>query len=169
MHSRAFAARIGRGPVLVVFLAPAVVLGFALGTWLGQHGPGAQAGVAEPTASAAVSPVPIVSAASPASTPSPPSTSSADTPEPTQKLILAIDGSENMTSEPFTVKEGWQIQWQTDGSAFSFGLSGDQDIGTVIDEPGPASGVTSVPVGGTFKLEVKAKGPWKITVRQPPT
>ena len=169
MQSRAFAARIGRGPVLVVFLAPAVVLGFALGTWLGQHGPGAQAGVAEPTASVAVRSVAIDSAAPPTLDPSPLSTSSAKTPEPTQQVILAINGSKDMTSEPFTVKEGWQIQWQTDGSAFSFGLSGDQDIGTVIDEPGPASGVTSVPVGGTFKLEVKAKGPWKITVRQPPT
>jgi hypothetical protein len=46
-------------------------------------------------------------------------------------------------------------------------VTGDMKIGKVIDQQGPASGVTSVPVGGTFRIEVKATGPWSITVLQP--
>jgi len=80
-----------------------------------------------------------------------------------------MEGSGKMVSQLFVVRPGWQIQWQTEGSTFQFAVSGDMNLGKVVDQAGPASGVTSVPVGGTFKLEVKAKGPWKITVRQPPT
>jgi hypothetical protein len=81
--------------------------------------------------------------------------------------VLAIDGSANALSQSFVVRPGWQIQWQTEGSTFQFSVSGDMNLGKVIDQAGPASGVTSVPVGGSFTIEVKAKGPWTIVVRQP--
>lgn len=61
---------------------------------------------------------------------------------------------------------GWQIQWKTDGDRIAIAVTGDQDLGTVVDVPGPASGVTSPPVSGTFRLEITADGPWSITVIQ---
>jgi hypothetical protein len=44
--------------------------------------------------------------------------------------------------------------------------SGDKDLGKVVDEDGPASGVTSPPQGRHLPLKVTADGPWSITVIQ---
>jgi hypothetical protein len=81
--------------------------------------------------------------------------------------LLSLEGDKDQISELFDARSGWQIQWQTDGTAFAFSVTGDANIRNVVDQPGPASGVTSLPVGGSFRIEVKATGPWKITVRQP--
>jgi hypothetical protein len=87
--------------------------------------------------------------------------------ERARAVVLEISGSSDQTSEPFVVTEGWQIQWQIESGQLQFGLKGDQNIDSIIDYLGPASGITSpVPVG-TFRLVVKASGPWAITVLQP--
>jgi hypothetical protein len=69
-------------------------------------------------------------------------------------------------SEPFEVVPGWQIQWQTEGTSLAIAVTGDQNLGVVVDEPGPASGVTSLAPAGTFQLNIVASGPWSITVIQ---
>lgn len=69
-------------------------------------------------------------------------------------------------SAPFEVVSGWQIQWQTHGASLAIAVSGDQNLGVVVDEPGPKSGVTSLAPGGTFRLDIVARGPWSITVIQ---
>lgn len=149
----------------MAFLAPAAIIGFALGTWLGQHGPGAP--------SAVVSSTPSPGVASTATATSTVDASEVISPTPVipteraRAVVLEISGSSDLTSEPFMVSEGWQVQWQIESGELKFGLRGDQNIDTVIDYPGPASGITSpVPVG-TFRLVVKASGPWSITVLQP--
>jgi hypothetical protein len=172
--------RIGQSPVLVaVILAPAAVIGFAIGTWLGHYEPGAPAAVIAVTPSVTASPS-VAPAARPTSTPVPVATSppasgptassaSASTPTgepPAHVVVLDISGSGDLTSEPFEVREGWQVQWQTEGEAFTFAIRGDQDLGTIIDEQGPASGVTSPVPTGTFRIEVSAVGPWSIQVFQ---
>jgi hypothetical protein len=58
--------------------------------------------------------------------------------------------------------------WQTDGERFEFAVRGDQDLGTIVDETGSASGVTSLAPEGTFHIEVTAQGPWSIKVVQGP-
>jgi len=77
-----------------------------------------------------------------------------------------LRGSGNKTSTDFDVLVGWQILWQTDGQQLAIVVKGSQDLGRVLDVPGPASGVTSPPVSGTFHLEITAKGPWSIKVIQ---
>jgi hypothetical protein len=69
-------------------------------------------------------------------------------------------------SPPFEVVPGWQIQWQIDGASLAIAVSGDQNLGVVVDEAGPASGVTSLAPAGTFRLDIVANGPWSITVIQ---
>jgi hypothetical protein len=70
------------------------------------------------------------------------------------------------------VSPGWQIVWQTEGGGLAITVRGDQELGTIVNQDGPASGATSLPTAGTFHLEVTAKGPWSLKVLQgeaPPT
>ena len=81
-------------------------------------------------------------------------------------VIAQFDGDGDKTSDAFRVDEGWQILWETTGETFEFAIAGDTDFGTVIQQAGPGSGITS-PVGaGTFRLEITAKGPWSIQIVQ---
>jgi hypothetical protein len=45
-------------------------------------------------------------------------------------------------------------------------MSGDRDLGTVVEQDEPGSGVTSPVGGGTFRLEIEAEGAWKIQIVQ---
>ena len=84
----------------------------------------------------------------------------------TPSVVAEFIGDGDKTTDLFRVAEGWQIQWENVGAAFSFRITGDTDFGTVIDQSGPGSGVTS-PVGaGQFRLEVKAEGGWSIRIVQ---
>lgn len=170
MSAEATVARIGQGPVLAVILGVAAVVGFGIGTLIGSQDPRSTAG--GPVASAA-STTPTL-AATPMLTPSPsPSSLATTSPSqpaataaPPQEIILTLSGNEHDVSDPFEVISGWQIQWQTDGASLAIAVTGDQNLGVIVDEPGPASGVTSLAPAGTFRLDIAASGPWSITVVQ---
>lgn len=157
--------RVGGAAVLVALVA-AIVVGWAVGTWLG-----AAASAPSPDAVAVVGP-PATAAPETTGTPTSiptaePSTSltpATNPPPPT--TILAIEGTGDEVSERFEVQEGWQIVWQTEGDAFAFAIRGDPDVGTVVDQTGPSSGVTSIAPTGRFHLEITATGPWSIEVVQ---
>jgi hypothetical protein len=171
VSAQATAARIGQGPVLAVILGAAAVVGFGIGTLIGSQDP--RFAVGDPGASAAL-PSPVVQASTPTAVPTPsPSTAPAASPsQPAataaqpQEIILQISGTGHDVSEPFDVISGWQIQWQTDGDSLAIAVTGDQVLGVVVDEPGPASGVTSLAAAGTYRLDIAARGPWSITVVQ---
>ena len=165
MASQTVITRAGRQPALALILVVAGAVGFGIGTWLGNatKPPTAAAAVAIPSA-AAVTPSPVATVSP---TPSPQPT---DTPEPTSTLaapldvIFSIDGTSHDVTDSFEVKPGWQIQWQIDGDAIAIAVSGDPNLGLVIDQKGPASGVTGIAEGGDFSLNIAADGPWKVTV-----
>jgi hypothetical protein len=85
---------------------------------------------------------------------------------PAGSVVVAADGDADLTTEPFEVRRGWSISWETEGPHFEFAIRGDTDIGTVINEDGPANGITSPVPAGSFRLEITADGPWRIEVRQ---
>jgi hypothetical protein len=149
------------GPRVGVVLLVAGIVGFAFGTWLGN--------VTRPTSgAAAVEPSPsIVATPSPSPSASPsiaPTETPAPTQAPPQQVILALEGDSHDVSDSFEVKPGWQIQWQIDGSSIAIAVTGESNLGVLVDYPGPASGVTGVAQGGVFRLEIAATGPWKVTV-----
>lgn len=172
MSAQATAARIGQGPVLAVILGAAAIVGFGMGTFIGNQDPrsasgGPVASVAPPTTTPTAAPTPVLTAspepsATVAASPSGPAATAAQP----QEIILRMTGTEHDVSEPFEVVSGWQIQWQTDGASLAIAVTGDQNLGIVVDEPGPASGVTSLAPAGTFRLDIAARGPWSITVVQ---
>ena len=164
MSSQPFMTRAGQQPALAVILAIAGVVGFGIGTWLGN--------VTKPGTVAAVEPSPSVVAATPTVAPTAsPTTAPTATPAPTeqpppqpQEVILTLQGDSHEISDSFEVKPGWQIQWQIDGSSIAIAITGDQNLGVPVDQPDPASGVTGISQGGVFRLEIAANGPWSITV-----
>jgi hypothetical protein len=155
----ATAARIGQGPVLAVILGATAVVGFAIGTWIGSQPsssrPVPPAAVASPTPSPTAAPTPTPTAEPIASTPAVP-----------REIILQVSGTEHDVTDPFDALPGWQMQWQTEGTSIAIAVTGKQNLGTVVDEEGPASGVISLAPAGMFQLNVAATGPWSITVIQ---
>jgi hypothetical protein len=165
-------------PAALVTIFVAAVLGWGLGWWLGAPPatppPLAAVSTATPAATLpgtptseppglptfTIAPRPVTTA-SPALGTDPPGT---DSPPPT--TVLEIEGAGDLVSESFDVVNGWQILWQTDGESFAYAIRGDQDVGTVVKQTGPSSGVTSIVPFGRFHLEVTAKGSWSIKVVQ---
>ncbi|HET8784001.1 MAG TPA: hypothetical protein VFM38_00075 [Candidatus Limnocylindrales bacterium] len=156
--------RAGQQPALAVILVIAGVIGFGIGTWLGNATKPVTVAAAVATPSTAVSPSPVVTASptpSPEPTQSPAPTSAPAAP---QEVIFSIDGTSHDVTDSFEAKPGWQIQWQVDGESIAIAVSGDPTLGVVIDQEGPASGVTGIAQGGEFSLNIVANGPWKVTV-----
>lgn len=80
--------------------------------------------------------------------------------------IASFSGDGDQTTDSFTVRGQWQIHWENEGDTFTFAIDGDQDLGTIIDQQEPGSGVTNVVAAGTFHLVVMADGPWTIRIAQ---
>ena len=167
MESQTLMTRAGQQPALAVILAIAGLIGFGIGTWLGNVTKPATAAAVEPTPTVLVTLAPSPSAsltAAPTATPTAtPAPTEAPPPQP-QQVILTMQGDSHDVSDSFEVKPGWQIQWQIEGSSIAIAGTGDQNLGILVDQEGPASGVTGIAQGGVFRLEIAANGPWTITV-----
>lgn len=85
---------------------------------------------------------------------------------PAGSTVAQFRGSGDRITEAFSVREGWSIHWENTGDRFAFAISGDRDLGTVVEQEEPASGVTSPVGGGTFRLEITAEGPWSVRIVQ---
>jgi hypothetical protein len=80
--------------------------------------------------------------------------------------IAQFNGDGDQTTGTFTVRGQWQVHWENQGETFAFAITGDEDLGTIIDQSEPGSGVTNVVAPGTFRLEVTANGPWNLRITQ---
>ena len=153
------------GPRIAVLLAVAGVIGFGLGTWLGN------ATKTSPVAAAVTTPSIVPDAPSSSTPPSPTTTpdstesaASSEAPASSPEIIFSVHGTKHEVTDSFEAKPGWQIRWQIEGNAIAIAVSGDPNLGVVINEKGPSSGVAGIAEGGKFALNIVATGPWKITV-----
>ena len=80
--------------------------------------------------------------------------------------IVEFNGEADQTTSTFAVRGQWQVHWENQGDQFSFAITGDKDLGTIVDQTEPGSGVTNVVAAGTFRLDVHARGPWTIQITQ---
>jgi hypothetical protein len=85
---------------------------------------------------------------------------------PPGSTVASFSGEGNQTTDSFSVREGWSIQWQSEGQSFSYAIRGDRDFGTVITVDEPTSGVTNPTGSGTYHLEITAEGAWQVDVIQ---
>jgi len=85
---------------------------------------------------------------------------------PPGSTVATFSGEGNQSTESFSVRDGWSIQWESQGPSFSYAIRGDRDFGTVITVDEPTSGVTNPTGSGTYHLEVTAEGAWQIDIIQ---
>ena len=79
-------------------------------------------------------------------------------------VVAEFNGDGDQETKSFTVNDGWEIRWETTGESLQVAITGDTDIGTVVDQPAAGGGAT-YPVGsGKVHLEIKARGPWTIKI-----
>jgi hypothetical protein len=80
--------------------------------------------------------------------------------------VAEFEGTGAQTTSSFTVREGWQIHWDSSGDSFTMAIRGDRDFGTVVELDEPTSGITAPTGSGSFFLEISADGEWTATVIQ---
>jgi hypothetical protein len=85
---------------------------------------------------------------------------------PPGSQLSEFSGTGNQTTTSFAVRGQWQIHWENTGRSFSFSVEGDRDLGTIIDQDGPGSGVTAVVADGEYHLVITAEGDWKVDITQ---
>lgn len=95
-----------------------------------------------------------------------------------------FSGKESAATESFTVEDGWEVQWQTEGTSFqlsAFGVVAPLYEGSmteteqirrsfevyqpiILADSSKTSGTAFHRRGGTFYLHVITSGPWTIHI-----
>ncbi len=89
--------------------------------------------------------------------------------EPAQVLLkVSANGIRNL--RPFTVKDKWEIQWDSKGELLTINIHTPDGtfFGVAGMQQGPGSGSSYQPKGGDFYLQIIGTGEWTITVVQLP-
>jgi hypothetical protein len=81
-------------------------------------------------------------------------------------VLVDLSGSGDARSDSFVARDGWQIQWETEGDHFTISIDGDVAIGTAVEQVGPGSGITAPVPTGRFSLTIEADGAWSLRVTQ---
>lgn len=87
-----------------------------------------------------------------------------------QEIVAEFTGNGLSNTRPFTVRNGWEIQWSANGEIFQvyvFDLAGEL-VGVAANQMGPGSGTSFNARGGTYYLQVNAMGSWAVRVVQLP-
>jgi len=83
-------------------------------------------------------------------------------------VVKEFSGSGGKNTRPFTVKDGWEIQWDAKGDIFQLFLytaNGDM-VGVPANQQGSGKGSSYQAKGGQYYLQVNAIGNWAIKVVQ---
>lgn len=81
---------------------------------------------------------------------------------------VSANGQRNL--RPFTVKDKWEIQWDSKGTLLTITLfTADGKTSSIAaSQDGPGSGSSYQPKGGEYFLQVTGTGAWTIKVVQLP-
>jgi hypothetical protein len=166
MATRPATTSLGQWSGFVVVLGVVAVVGFLVGSWIGDQSLGSVPPAGPAPAASASAPAASASNAPGSGAPSAGASAATSSDPGVPNAVVTIKGSGNDTTEPFDVDPGWQIQWRADAGSFALTVSGTIDLGTIVDESGPAVGVTSIGAGGTYRIDVTAEGAWSVTIVQ---
>ncbi len=83
-------------------------------------------------------------------------------------VVKEFSGSGGKNTSPFSVKDGWEIQWDAKGDIFQLFLyTAKGDMGGVpANQQGSGKGSSYQAKGGQYYLQVNAIGNWAIKVVQ---
>jgi hypothetical protein len=82
------------------------------------------------------------------------------------EIIKEFSGKGHHITRPFSVPNGWEIQWEAMGRLLQVYVNktnGELD-GIAANQQGPGIGSSYQPKGGSYYLEMNAFGEWKVTV-----
>jgi hypothetical protein len=86
------------------------------------------------------------------------------------QVIQQVSASGQRNLRPFTVKDKWEIQWDSKGSLL--GITIYKTDGNLFDpgpmQKGPGSGSSYQRKGGDYYLGINGAGEWTVTVVQLP-
>ncbi len=100
-------------------------------------------------------------------------------------IEINFSGTGSEETRPFTVKDGWEIQWETEAPSFKLSAHGSaqrpyisetterEDIlrwferlePIVLANTTKKKGTAVHPLGGTFYFKVVANGPWEVHLK----
>ncbi len=83
-------------------------------------------------------------------------------------VVKNFAGTGGRNTRPFTVKDGWEIQWDVKGDIFQLFLytaNGDM-VGVPANQQGSGKGSSYQAKGGQYYLQVNAIGKWNIDIVQ---
>lgn len=85
-----------------------------------------------------------------------------------ENVVESYSGNGGKNTRPFTVSDGWEIQWDATGDIFQLYLySKDGDmLGVPANQQGSGEGSSYQANGGTYYLQVNAIGGWEIKIAQ---
>ena len=83
-------------------------------------------------------------------------------------VVQTFSGAGGKNTRPFTVQDGWEIQWDARGNIFQLFLyRADGEMGGVpANQQGAGKGASYQAKGGQYYLQVNAIGKWKINIVQ---
>lgn len=87
-------------------------------------------------------------------------------PPPQDVEVASYSGSGGQSMRPFTISDGWEIQWDFTGDYLGIYLH-DEDgspVAVLANQQGSGSGASYQGRGGTFYIETNAIGDWTIRV-----
>ncbi|KIX14676.1 glycerol-3-phosphate dehydrogenase/oxidase [Dethiosulfatarculus sandiegensis] len=81
-----------------------------------------------------------------------------------QEVIQSFSGNGSKNTRPFTVQDGWEIQWDARGAIFQVFLhnANGEMVGVPANQQGAGKGASYQAKGGKYYLMVNAVGPWKV-------
>jgi hypothetical protein len=86
------------------------------------------------------------------------------------QVIQQVSANGERNLRPFTVKDKWELQWDSKGSMLAITVY--KADGTLFDvgpmQKGPGNGSSYQPKGGNYYLKVSGSGDWTVTVVQLP-
>lgn len=81
-------------------------------------------------------------------------------------VVQRYAGNGTQNTRPFSVSQGWEVQWDASGDIFQLFLhtgSGDL-VDVAANQMGSGSGASYFPQPGTYYFQVNAIGPWALSV-----
>lgn len=86
-----------------------------------------------------------------------------------QKVVKTFSGNGTSTTRPFTVKDGWEIQWNLKNGLLLQILveqEGKKAFDLASNQGKVGKGSAYRPKGGTYYLSINAAGDWEIKIVQ---
>lgn len=83
-----------------------------------------------------------------------------------QEVIKEFNGTKTMTTEPFTVPDNWEIQWETKGQYLQIlvNTADSVPLDYAAQQMGPGKGSSKQEKGGSYILDMNARGEWKVKI-----